>query len=70
VIRLVRFHCYRSRQVVPTLSDRDLHRALVAVHRLSDDVLGGRYVLAEGAEEQLLGIAMAVRREADRRWGR
>jgi hypothetical protein len=69
VIRLVRFHCERARQVVPTLSDCDLYRALVAVHRLSDDVLGGRYVLAEGAEEQLLGIAMAVRREADRRWG-
>jgi hypothetical protein len=69
MIRLLGFDCARSRKVVPTLSDRDLHRALAAVHRLSDDVLGGRYVLAEGAEEELLGIAMAVRREADRRWG-
>jgi hypothetical protein len=70
VIRLLGFNCARSRHVVPTLSDQDLHRALVAVHRLSDDVLGGRFVLAEGAEEQLLGIAMTARREADRRWGR
>ena len=58
----------RARQVVPTVSDDDLWCALAAVHRLSDDVLGGRYALAEGAEEQLLGIALTVCREAQRRW--
>ena len=68
MIRLLRFDCNRTRQVVPTLSDHDLWRAVRAVHRLSDDVLGGRYGLAEGAEEQLLGIALTVCREALRRW--
>jgi hypothetical protein len=68
VIRLIRFDCARARHVVPALSDAALRRALADVHRISEDVLAGRHALAEGAEEQLLGIAMAVCREADRRW--
>jgi hypothetical protein len=70
VIRYLRFDCARSRQVVPRLSDSALRRALADVHRVSEDVLAGRHTLAEGAEEQLLGIAMTVCREADRRWNR
>lgn len=69
MIRFLRFDCARSRRIVPDLSDADLRRALSDVHRLSEDVLDGRCALAEGAEEQLLGIAMTVCREAERRWG-
>ncbi len=68
MIRLLSFDCARARRVVPHLSDSALRRALADVHRLSEDVLAGRHALAEDAEEQLLGIAMTVRREADRRW--
>ena len=68
MIRVLRFDCARTRQVVPTLSDADLRRALAAVHRLSDEAIAGRYALAEGADEQLLGIALTIRREAERRW--
>ena len=67
MIRLLSFDCARSRQVVPGLSDAALRRALADVSRISEDVLVGRCALAEGAEEQLLGIAMMLRREADRR---
>ena len=70
MIRLMRFDCARSRQVVPRLSDAALRRALADVSRISEEVLAGRHVLAEGAEEQLLGIAMAMCREADMRWNR
>jgi len=70
VIRFLRFNCARARHVVPSLSDAALRRALTDVYRISEDVLVGRHRLAEGAEEQLLGIAMLVRREADRRWSR
>ena len=70
MIRFLRFNCARARHVVPSLSDAELRRALTDVHRISEDVLAGRHALAEGAEEQLLGIAMLVRREAARRWSR
>jgi hypothetical protein len=70
VIRFLRFDCARSRHVVPALSDVALRRALADVHRITEDVLAGRRRMAEGAEEQLLGIAMLVRREAARRWSR
>ena len=70
MIRLLRFDCRRSRQVVPTLSDSDLMRAFHAVGQMCDDLTAGRYAMAEGTEEQLLGIAMTVRREAERRWAR
>ncbi len=68
MIRLLSFDCARARQVVPRLSDAALRRALADVSRISEDVLAGRHGLAEGAEEQLLGIAMAMCREADSRW--
>ena len=68
MIRLLRFDCARSRQVVPALSDAALRRALADVSQISEDVLAGRHVLTGGAEEQLPGIAMAMCREADRRW--
>jgi hypothetical protein len=68
VIRFLRFDCARARQVVPALSDAALQLALSDVRRISEDILAGRHGLAEGAEEQLLGIAMTMRREADRRW--
>ncbi len=70
MIRLLRFDCARARRVVPTLSDAALRRALSDVCRVSEDALAGRCVIADGAEEQLLGIAMAVCREAERRWSR
>jgi hypothetical protein len=70
VIRFLRFDSARARQVVPALSDAALRQALSDVCRISADVLAGRYALAEGAEEQLLGIAMLVCREAARRWSR
>jgi hypothetical protein len=70
VIRFLRFHCARTREVVPALTDAALQQALADVSRISEDVLAGRHRLAEGAEEQLLGIAMLVRREAARRWSR
>jgi hypothetical protein len=69
VIRFLRFDSARARQVAPALSDAALQQALADVYRISEDVLAGRHALAEGAEEQLLGIAMTVCREADRRWG-
>jgi hypothetical protein len=65
--RFLRFDCARTRRVVLGLSDEELERALADVHRLSDDVLAGRHTLAQGTEEQLLGIALTVRREAERR---
>lgn len=65
--RFLRFDCARARQAAPALSDAALRQALTDVHRISEDVLAGRHALAEGAEEQLLGIAMALCREADRR---
>ena len=65
--RFLRFDCARARQVVPTLTDAALRQALSDVCRISEDVLAGRRALAEGAEEQLLGIAMTLCREADRR---
>jgi hypothetical protein len=68
VIRFLRFDCARAGQVVPALSDAALQQALRDVCRMSEDVLAGRRGLAEGAEEQLLGIAMAMCREADKRW--
>ncbi len=68
MIRLLRFDCARARQVVPALSDAALQQALIDVCRISEDLVAGRHRLAEGAEEQLLGIAMAMCREADRRW--
>jgi hypothetical protein len=68
VIRFLRFDCARARQVAPALSDTALQQALTDVLRISEDMLAGRHRLAEGAEEQLLGIAMTMRREADRRW--
>ena len=67
--RFLRFDCARARQVVPALSDAALQQALTDVYRISEDVLAGRHGLAEGAEEQLLGIAMIICREADRRTG-
>jgi hypothetical protein len=70
VIRYLHFDCVRSRHLVPRLSDSALRQAMADVHRISEDVLAGRHALAEGAEEQLLGIAMTVCREADRRWNR
>jgi hypothetical protein len=70
VIRFIRFDCARAREVVPALPDAALRQALYDVHRLSEALLAGRHALAEGAEEQLLGIAMLVRREAARRWSR
>ncbi len=69
MIRLLRFDCARACDVVPALSDAALRQALIDVCRISEDVLAGRHGLAEGAEEQLLGIAMAMCREAERRWG-
>ncbi len=68
MIRLLRFDCARARDVVPALSDAALRQALTDVSRISEDVLAGRCVIADGAEEQLLGIAMTLRREADKRW--
>jgi hypothetical protein len=68
VIRFLRFDCARARHVVPALSDTALRQALADVRQVSEDVLAGRRRMAEGAEEQLLGIAMTVCREADRRW--
>jgi hypothetical protein len=68
VIRFLRFDWARARQVAPALSDAALRQALTDVHRISEDALAGRHGLTEGAEEQLLGIAMTMRREADRRW--
>jgi len=47
-----------------------LVRAFRAVGQMCDDLIAGRYALAEGVEEQLLGIAFTLRREAERRWGR
>ncbi len=67
--RFLSFDCARARQVVPTLSDAALQQALTDVSRISEDVLAGRHGLVEGAEEQLLGIAMTICREADRRRG-
>jgi hypothetical protein len=69
VIRVLRFDCRRTRRVVPTLSDQELVRVFRAVGQMCDDLIEGRYAIAEGAEEQLLGIAFMVRREAERRWG-
>jgi hypothetical protein len=69
VIRIIRFDCRQSRRVVPTLTDLELVRAYRAVGRMVDDLIAGRYAMAEGVEEQLLGIAFTVRREAERRWG-
>ncbi len=69
MIRLLRFDCARSRDVVPALSDAALRQALSDVCRISEDLLAGRHGLVEGAEEQLLGIAMTICREADRRRG-
>ena len=68
MIRFQSFDCARARQVVPALSDAALRQALSDVQRISEDVLAGRQGLAEGAEEQLLGLAMTMCREADRRW--
>ncbi len=59
MIRLLRFDCARSRQVVPRLSDPALRRALADVSRISEDLLAGRNALAEGAEEQLLWTQLA-----------
>ena len=70
MIRLLRFDCARSRQVVPALSEAALRRALADVSQISEDVLAGRHRLAEGADEQLLGIAMVLCHEAGRRWSR
>ena len=69
MIRLLRFDGRRTRRIVPTLSDHELVHAFRAVGQMCDDLIAGRYALAEGVEEQLLGIAFTLRREAERRWG-